>query len=135
DLNGIVTSWNGAAERMFGFSASEAVGQSVRIIIPADRQDEETAVLDKIRRGETIQHFETIRCRKDGTCLPISLTVSPIHDDGHIIGASKIARDISDRKRADAAAERERGRASFLARVAHEMSTSLSYQQRLAALA
>ena len=69
DLNGIVTSWNGAAERMFGFSASEAVGQSVRIIIPADRQDEETAVLDKIKRGETIQHFETIRCRKDGTCL------------------------------------------------------------------
>jgi PAS domain S-box-containing protein len=135
NLDGIVTSWNPAAERMFGFAASEAIGQSIRIIIPADRQDEETAVLDKIKRGETIQHFETIRCRKDGTCLPISLTVSPIRDDGHVRGASKIARDITDQKQAEAVANRDRRQATFLARMAHELSQSLTYQKRLAALA
>src|SRR4051812_40749421 len=72
DLKGTITSWNRAAERMFGYAAPEAIGQSIRMIIPADRQDEETAVLDRIARGETIEHYETIRCRKNGTCLPIS---------------------------------------------------------------
>ena len=101
DLNGIITSWNRAAERMFGYTAAEAIGQSIRMIIPADRQSEEDMVLARIRAGEAITHFETIRQRKDGTLIPISLTVSPIHDDaGRVIGASKIARDISERTRA-----------------------------------
>src|SRR5215213_154480 len=81
DLNSIITSWNRAAERMFGYSASEAVGQSIRMIIPADRQGEEDTVLARIRAGETIAHFETIRQRKDRTFIPVSLTVSPIHND------------------------------------------------------
>ena len=98
DLNSIITSWNRAAERMFGYTAAEAIGQSIRMIIPADRQAEEDMVLARIRAGEAITHFETIRQRKDGTLVPISLTVSPIHDDaGQVIGASKIARDITDR--------------------------------------
>ena len=101
DLNSIITSWNRAAERMFGYTAAEAVGQSVRMLIPADRQGEEDMVLARIRAGEAITHFETLRQRKDGTLVPISLTVSPIHDDaGRVIGASKIARDISDRVQA-----------------------------------
>ena len=98
DLNGIIISWNRAAERMFGYTAAEAVGRSIRMIIPADRQAEEDDVLNRIRRGESVTHFETIRQRKDGSMVPISLTVSPIFgDDGRVIGASKIARDISER--------------------------------------
>jgi PAS domain S-box-containing protein len=100
DLTGIVTSWNRAAEVMFGFSATEMVGQSIRRIVPADRQWEEDEVLGRVRRGERVDHFETVRLCKDGTLIPISLTVSPIlDDDGTIVGASKIARDIRDRKR------------------------------------
>ena len=102
DLNGIVTSWNRASERMFGYTAEEMIGQSIRRIIPADRQSEEDDVVGHIRRGEKVDHFETIRQRKDGSTLPISLTVSPILDDrGVVVGASKIARDISDRKQAE----------------------------------
>jgi len=98
DLNGIITSWNRAAERMFGYTEAEAVGQSIRMIIPADRQAEEDMVLGRIRAGQAITHFETIRQRKDGSLIPISLTVSPIHDDdGHVVGASKIARDITEK--------------------------------------
>ncbi len=104
DLNGTVTSWNRAAERMFGYTAQEAVGQSIRMIIPADRQSEEDMVLAQIRVGQPITHFETIRQTKAGTLIPISLTVSPIYDDaGKVIGASKIARNISDRVEAAAA--------------------------------
>ena len=107
DLDGIITSWNRAAELMFGYTAAEAVGRSIRMIIPADRQTEEDVVLTRIRAGEPVSHFETVRQRKDGSLLPISLTVSPIRDDaGRVVGASKIARDISDRKRAAAAASR-----------------------------
>jgi PAS domain S-box-containing protein len=107
DLDGIITSWNRAAERMFGYSAAEAVGRSIRMIIPADRQAEEDMVLAYIRAGRGLTHFETIRQRRDGTMLPISLTVSPIHDDaGHVIGASKIARDITDRAQAAVASRR-----------------------------
>ena len=107
DLNGIITSWNRAAERMFGYTAAEIIGQSIRIIIPADRQGEEDMVLSRIRSGEALTHFETIRRRKDGTLLPISLTVSPIHDDsGRVIGASKIARNISERVEAEIIARR-----------------------------
>jgi PAS domain S-box-containing protein len=107
NLDGVIQSWNTAAERMFGFTAREAVGQSIRMIIPADRQHEEDYVLGQIRAGHAVRHFETIRQRKDGSLIPISLTVSPIYDDtGTVIGASKIARDISDRKTADLTARR-----------------------------
>jgi|KBSMisStaDraftv2_1062788.scaffolds.fasta_scaffold16687_1 PAS domain S-box-containing protein len=107
DLNGIVVSWNAAAQRIFGYTAEEIVGKSIRILIPDDRQGEEDEVLARIRGGDRIDHFETIRKRKDGTLLPISLTVSPILDEsGRVVGASKIARDISDRQRLEE--ERER---------------------------
>jgi PAS domain S-box-containing protein len=108
DLNGTIRSWNRAAERIFGYTAEEVIGRSIRLIIPGDRQGEEDEVLAKIRRGEGVNHFETIRVRKDGTFVPISLTVSPIYDDrGMIVGASKIARDITERFRLHAVA-RER---------------------------
>jgi len=101
DLNGIITSWNKGAERIFGYAAEEIVGKSVTILIPEDRQDEEPRVLAQIRRGERIDHYETVRRRKDGGLIDISLTVSPVKDgSGRIIGASKIARDITERKRA-----------------------------------
>lgn len=100
DLNGVIVTWNKSAERLFGYLAEEVVGKSVTILIPKDRQNEETGILDRIRRGERVEHFETIRRRKDGTPLNISLTVSPITDEnGIIIGASKIARDITEQKR------------------------------------
>jgi PAS domain S-box-containing protein len=107
DLNGIILSWNRSAERMFGYTPEEVLGRSIRLIIPADRQSEEDDVLGHIRAGRSVTHYETIRQRKDGTLIPISLTVSPIYDDrGRIIGASKIARDISDRIQAAVAGRR-----------------------------
>ena len=107
DLNGIVRSWNHAAERLFGYSASEMIGKSILTIIPQDRTAEEDLVLSKIRRGESVTQFETIRRRKNGTMVPISLTVSPIlADDGTVVGASKIARDITDRVQGSIAARR-----------------------------
>ncbi len=103
DLNGTITSWNRAAEQIFGYTAAEAIGKSIRIIIPPDRQSEEDDVLARLRRGETIDHFETVRMRKDGTMFPASITVSPIRAaDGRIVGASKIARDISFRRSVEA---------------------------------
>src|SRR5579884_1643201 len=105
DLNGVVTSWNYSAERLFGYTAEEAIGRTIAsLIIPDDRQDEETDMLAKLRRGERVDHFETIRRRKDGSLLDISLTISPVKDStGKIIGASKIARDITEAKRVRAA--------------------------------
>src|SRR6185295_1023458 len=103
DLTGIITSWNAGAERLFGYTADEAIGQSVTMLIPPDRLTEEDLVLGKIRRGERVEHFDTVRWRKDGTLVDVSLTVSPIRDlQGTIVGASKIARNISDRKRIEA---------------------------------
>ena len=100
DLDGIITSWNEGAERIFGFSAREAIGQPITIVIPQDRQSEEREILTRIRRGERIDHFETVRQRKNGALIVISLTVSPVKDaDGRIVGASKIARDITEQKR------------------------------------
>ena len=100
NLNGIITSWNRSAERIFGYSASEAIGQPITIVIPEDRQSEEREILTRIRRGERIDHFETIRRRRDGSLVNVSLTVSPVKDNnGKIVGASKIARDISQQKR------------------------------------
>src|SRR5690242_18717768 len=107
DLNGTITSWNASAERIFGYTAAEAIGKSIRIIIPQDRQAEEDFVLAEVRAGRSVRHHETIRRRKDGSLIPISLTVSPLYDDHkNVIGASKIARDISDRRAADLAARR-----------------------------
>jgi two-component system sensor histidine kinase UhpB len=99
-LDGIITSWNAGAERLFGYTVSEAVGQHITLIIPADRRNEETLIIEKIRKGERIEHFDTVRVRKDKTQVDISLTISPLHDaSGKIVGASKIARDVSQRKR------------------------------------
>jgi PAS domain S-box-containing protein len=96
DLNGVITSWNEGAARLFGYSAVEAIGQSIAILIPPDRLDEEPEILARLRRGERVDHFETIRMRKDGSRLHISLTISPVKDGGgRIIGASKVARDIT----------------------------------------
>ena len=101
NLDGIITSWNGAAERIFGYTAKEAVGQPITIVIPQDRLDEERTILTRVRRGERIDHFETIRQRKHGSLIVVSVTVSPVKNaDGKIIGASKIARDITEQKRA-----------------------------------
>src|SRR2546421_12376729 len=102
DLNGIITSWNGGAEKLFGFSADEVINKPITVIIPPDRYHEEQQILDRIHSGERVDHFDTVRRRKDGTLINVSLTVSPIkHVDGRVIGASKIARDISERVRND----------------------------------
>ncbi len=101
-LEGIITSWNKGAERIFGYTADEVVGKSITILIPEERLHEEPITLAKLARGERIEHFETVRVRKDRSLVDISLTVSPIRGaDGTIIGASKIARDISERRQAE----------------------------------
>src|SRR5262249_40405789 len=98
-LDGIVTSWNQAAERIFGYTAAEIIGKSVPLLIPPDHLDEEPTILERLKRGERIDHYETVRMHKDGTRLHVSLTVSPIRDgDGRIVGASKISRDITLQK-------------------------------------
>lgn len=106
-LDGVITSWNRAAERLFGYSAAEAVGRHISLIIPDDRRAEENEVLARLRRGEKVDHFETLRQTKDGRQFPVSLTVSPIRDaKGTIVGASKIARDITERALAQEALRR-----------------------------
>ena len=104
NLDGIITSWNTGAERVFGYSAEEAIGQHITLIIPPDRFDEEAAILARLRNGERVDHFETVRKRKDGTQFDIAVTISPIRDStGRIIGASKVGRDITERKRLERA--------------------------------
>ncbi len=101
DLDGVIQTWNPAATHLFGYTAEEAIGRPVTMLIPADRQDEEPGILVRLRRGERIHHYETVRRRKDGSLVDISLTVSPVRDgSGRIVGASKIARDITERKQA-----------------------------------
>jgi PAS domain S-box-containing protein len=101
DLKGTITSWNRGAERLFGYTAKEMIGKSITTLIPSDRHDEEPEIIARIGRGERIDHYETVRQRKDGSHIHISLTVSPLRNgDGKIIGASKIARDITERKQA-----------------------------------
>jgi PAS domain S-box-containing protein len=129
DVSGRIRAWNRAAERMYGYTADAAVGQSIEITLPRERQPEESAFLDRIMRGERIVAFETVRCRKDGSCFPVSLTMSPVYDEhGVVIGASKIARDISERKRA---AER----AAFLTEAGTVLAGSLEYATTLKAVA
>lgn len=96
DLKGIVRSWNQSAQRMFGYTAEEMIGKSITVLFPPDRLEEEAKILERLHRGERVDHFETIRMRKDGTPIAVSVTISPIHDKtGRIVGASKVARDIS----------------------------------------
>ena len=109
-LDGVISSWNNSAERLFGYMRDEAVGKHITLIIPEDRRNEEAGILDRLKRGERIDHFETLRRRKDGSLIALSLTISPVKDDaGRIVGASKVARDITERKQFDLAlAERAR---------------------------
>lgn len=106
NLDGIISSWNHSAQRIFGYTAEEAIGKPIMLIIPEDRRDEEERIIAQLRRGERIEHFETVRVRKDGTPVDVALTISPVKDaTGRVIGASKVARDITERKRTE---ERER---------------------------
>jgi PAS domain S-box-containing protein len=129
DLNSTISSWNQGAQRLFGYTAEEVVGKPVSILFPHDRQNEEAGILARIRRGERVEHYETVRRRKDGTLFDVSLTVSPLKDErGWIIGASKIARDISERKRAEA--QRELLVAELSHRVKNTLATVISIQQQ-----
>ncbi len=127
-LDGVITSWNAGAERMYGYSAQEAVGRSMDLIVPPERRGELPLAFEKIRQGLQVETFETVRVRKDGRQLDISLTLSPIYDSGgQIIGASGIDRDISDRKAAEAAlAEAARRKDEFLALLGHELRNPLA---------
>src|SRR2546427_8223184 len=134
-LDGIITSWNPAAERMFGWTSAEAVGRHITLIIPRERGAEEDEVLSRIRRGEMVDHFDTVRITKDGRLLNISLTVSAIRDsEGRIVGASKIARDVTEKKRLEAElsgkllelADGDRRKDEFLAMLAHELRNPLA---------
>ncbi|HET6726358.1 MAG TPA: PAS domain S-box protein [Gammaproteobacteria bacterium] len=121
DLNGIIQTWNKGAEHLFGYRAEEVIGEPIYILIPPDHTDEEPYILDRIRHGESVEHYDTVRQRKDGSLVDISLTVSPIKDaTGTIIGASKIARDVTDRRQA------ERHRTLLVHELSHRVKNSLA---------
>jgi PAS domain S-box-containing protein len=136
-LNGVITSWNKGAERLFGYAAEEAVGQNITLIIPPERRDEERTILEQLTRGERVDHMETVRMRKDGSLLDVSLTISPMKDvAGRVVGASKLARDITEQKRAEEAlrqAQTDLAHASrlttmgeFTASLAHEVKQPIA---------
>ena len=136
-LDGVITSWNKGAERLFGYAAEEAVGQNITLIIPPGRRDEERTIVEQLARGERVDYFETVRMRKDGSLLDVSLTISPMKDDsGRVVGASKLARDITERKRAEEAlrqAQTDLAHASrltimgeFTASLAHEVKQPIA---------
>jgi PAS domain S-box-containing protein len=134
-LEGIIQSWNAAAERLFGYTSAEAIGRHISLVIPSDRLAEEDRIIESLRAGTRIDHFETERVRKDGRRIQISLTVSPIKDDGgNVVGASKIVRDITDQKRAESElralasdlADADRRKDEFLATLAHELRNPLA---------
>lgn len=115
-LDGVISSWNKGAERTFGYTADEAIGQHITLIIAPDRQQEEVMILERLKRGERVDHFETVRVREDGTLLDISLTISPVRDrEGRVIGASKVARDVTQQKRAEQALRESKERLRSLA--------------------
>ena len=126
-LDGIITSWNAGAERLFGYTAAEAIGRSIHLVIPADRKEEEEVILGRLRRGERIDHFQTIRQAKDGHALDVSLTISPIrNEEGKLVGASKVARDITLLKRAQLELqEADNKKNEFIALLAHELRNPL----------
>lgn len=141
-VDGVITSWNGGAERMLGWPAEMAIGRHIMLIVPEERRAEEDEVLARIRRGERIHHFDTVRVTKDGRLIDVSLTVSPVRDaTGRIVGASKVARDVSERRRLDdyrnvllaheqqartAAETLIRAKDQFLATISHELRTPLN---------
>ena len=130
DLDGIIDSWNKGAERMFGYAADEVIGKPVTILIPPHLQDEEATILGRIRSGERIEHYETVRQRKDGALIDISLTISPMRDaEGIIVGASKIARDITGRKVAEALLREQTQRLHALNRLATTISSDLDLER------
>ncbi len=130
DLTGVITSWNAGAERVFGYSAEEMVGRSIAVLVPENRPDEEASILRRLRAGDRIDHYETVRVRKDGMPIDVSVTISPIRDaDGRVVGASKVARDITHEKalrtelerRVEELAASDRRKDEFLAMLAHEL--------------
>lgn len=127
DLNGIIKSWNRSAEQLFGYTASEIIGKSILTIIPKDRLDEETEIITRIRNGERIEHYETVRQRKDGSFVDLSLTVSPVRDrTGKVVGASKIARDITERR------QLERVKEHLVNEIKHRVKNTLGTVQAMA---
>jgi PAS domain S-box-containing protein len=130
-LGGVITSWNAGAQRIFGYTVEEAVGRPVNILIPPDRQDEEALIIDRLRRGEGVEPFETVRITKDGRQIHVSLAISPIKNPaGQIIGASKIARDITERKRAEEALRQAQADLAHVGRVTTlgEMAASIAHE-------
>jgi PAS domain S-box-containing protein len=131
DLGGMITSWNKAAERLFGYAAEEAVGRNILLIIPPGRRNEEIAIIERLKRGEQVDHFETVRMRKDGGLVDVALTISPMRDAaGRIVGASKLARDITERKRAEEALRQAQADLTRANRVSSmgELSASLAHE-------
>ncbi len=128
-LDGVITSWNKGAERLFGYTAKEAIGRHIGLIIPRDRLQEETDIISRLKRGERVDHFETVRMRKDGALRDISVTISPVRDaSGEVVGASKVARDITDRKRAEKSLADRAREHKALYRLADKMHRAISLE-------